>query len=171
MPHVGHFLESDVPQAAYLFNSPVHGRSLPPTRVTCVIDPSTVRCVQDDRVESVLSTMRPPFGVSGARNVFLETVKRGDDDDKHTTTVVLRLYEAFGGHARAKLHVAKHFDVKKAYLTNLLEEHVTEFNLAKGADAASETTEIPLEFHGFEVKTVKLVLKSGHHHHRDSKEK
>ena len=25
MPHVGHFLESDVPIAAYLFNSPLHG--------------------------------------------------------------------------------------------------------------------------------------------------
>lgn len=25
MPHQGHFLESDVPMAAYLFNSPLHG--------------------------------------------------------------------------------------------------------------------------------------------------
>lgn len=24
LPHVGHFLQSDVPQAAYLFNSPLH---------------------------------------------------------------------------------------------------------------------------------------------------
>ncbi|EIN03570.1 glycoside hydrolase family 38 protein [Punctularia strigosozonata HHB-11173 SS5] len=141
MPHIGHFLESDVPQAAYLFNAPIHSRY-----------------VQDERVESALATMRPPFGVSGAHNVFLETVKRGDDDDKHTTTVILRLYEAFGGHARAKLHIAKHFGVKQAYLTNLLEEHITEFNLTK-ADAMAETT-FPLEFHGFEVKTVKLVLES-----------
>lgn len=28
MPHKGHFLESDVPMAAYLFNSPLHGLSL-----------------------------------------------------------------------------------------------------------------------------------------------
>lgn len=27
MPHKGHFLESDVPQAAYLFNSPLHCQS------------------------------------------------------------------------------------------------------------------------------------------------
>jgi alpha-mannosidase len=50
------------------------------------------------------------FSVAGAPNVILETVKRGDDDDfnlnsKGGQTVVLRLYEAFGGHARASLNV------------------------------------------------------------------
>ena len=42
----------------------------------------------------------PPFSVSGAHNVFLETIKRGEDDDFKNgtnTTIVLRLYEAFGG--------------------------------------------------------------------------
>src|ERR1700729_3111451 len=28
MPHLGHFFESDVPVAAYIFNSPLHGRCL-----------------------------------------------------------------------------------------------------------------------------------------------
>lgn len=28
MPHEGHFLESDVPIAAYIFNSPLHGMIL-----------------------------------------------------------------------------------------------------------------------------------------------
>lgn len=50
------------------------------------------------------------FGVAGAPNVILETIKRGDDDDfsassKGEQTIVLRLYEAFGGHARASLNV------------------------------------------------------------------
>lgn len=27
LPHAGHFLQSDVPQAAYLFNSPLHCES------------------------------------------------------------------------------------------------------------------------------------------------
>ena len=31
LPHVGHFLESDVPIAAYLYNSPLH-RTLRPSR-------------------------------------------------------------------------------------------------------------------------------------------
>ena len=32
MPHQGHFLESDVPIAATLFNSPIHGET---ARVSC----------------------------------------------------------------------------------------------------------------------------------------
>ncbi len=28
MPHKGSFLESDVPVAAYLYNSPLHGKSI-----------------------------------------------------------------------------------------------------------------------------------------------
>jgi alpha-mannosidase len=48
------------------------------------------------------------FGVTGAPNVIMETIKRGDDDDfssKNEQTIVLRLYEAFGGHARGSLNV------------------------------------------------------------------
>jgi alpha-mannosidase len=29
LPHQGHFLESDVPMAGYLFNSPLHGWCFP----------------------------------------------------------------------------------------------------------------------------------------------
>ena len=32
LPHVGHFLESDVPIAAYIYNSPLH-RTLPSSQV------------------------------------------------------------------------------------------------------------------------------------------
>ena len=35
MPHQGSFLESDVPIAAYLFNSPLHGTFLRISRLTC----------------------------------------------------------------------------------------------------------------------------------------
>jgi alpha-mannosidase len=47
-----------------------------------------------------------PFRLSGdAKNVVLETVKRGEDDDPHShnKTIVLRLYERLGGHAKTKL--------------------------------------------------------------------
>lgn len=44
-----------------------------------------------------------PFSVS-APNVVLETVKRGEDDkDGKATTIILRLYEQYGGHANAVL--------------------------------------------------------------------
>jgi hypothetical protein len=42
-----------------------------------------------------------PFHVEGARNVIIDTVKRGEDDDFASAdapkTVIVRLYEAFGG--------------------------------------------------------------------------
>ena len=69
--------------------------------------------------------------MEGARNVFLETVKRGEydsfeeavnlDDKSVTTTVILRLYEAYGGHAQARLLISRHLPVLKASITNLLD--------------------------------------------------
>lgn len=45
-----------------------------------------------------------PFSVSGATNVVLETVKRGEDDKEgKDTTLILRLFEQYGGHANAVL--------------------------------------------------------------------
>ncbi|KAF5376659.1 hypothetical protein D9615_007835 [Tricholomella constricta] len=145
MPHEGHFLESDVPIAAYLYNSPLR-----------------VRCVPKDG-DALMSTLRSPFTVEGARNVFLETVKRGENDDhsdKSTeATVVLRLYEAFGGHAQAKLRIASHLAVSKAYVTNLLEDDDKELNIMRTDDPQGTAGYLKLDFRGFEVKTVKLVLR------------
>ncbi|KAH9970026.1 glycoside hydrolase family 38 protein [Lactifluus volemus] len=134
-PHRGHFLQSDVPVSAYLFNSPLHVPHM------------------------------PPFIVYGRScSVFLETFKRGDlDDAKGIRTVVLRLYEAYGGHASICLQVNMPQRVIAAYETNLLEDDV-------GADSLSlerttgEWGERPgeqmlrLVFRGFEVKTIKVVL-------------
>ncbi|KZV87865.1 glycoside hydrolase family 38 protein [Exidia glandulosa HHB12029] len=134
LPHEGHFLQSDVPTAGYIFNSPLH-----------------LRAVADNTVTFSVALTKTPFQVSGAPNVVLETIKRGDDDDRDgTTSVILRLYEAFGGHARAKLHVSDKIVVKKASLVNLLEDEQQELKLVDGA--------LALEFRGFQFQTVKLVL-------------
>ncbi|KAH9942858.1 glycosyl hydrolases family 38 N-terminal domain-containing protein [Amylocystis lapponica] len=138
MPHVGHFLQSDVPIAAYLFNSPLHVRFVP---------------------EAPLHTPKAPFLVEGASNVFIETVKRGLDDDFSTNasspTVVLRLYEAYGGHAQARLKIASRIPIAKVVTTNLLEDETAELKVFAEEDASSS---IKLDFHGFEVKTVKITL-------------
>jgi alpha-mannosidase len=85
-PHVGTFSESDVAQAAYAFNSPLNLR-LGSTFAAAAAKPSL-------------------FSVQGARNVVLETIKRGEDD-VHASgkgkTLILRLFEQYGGHAKAKL--------------------------------------------------------------------
>ena len=116
------------------------------------------------------ATRTVPFSVHGAHNVFLETAKRGDDDDfssatsPSTTTVVLRLYEAYGGHAQARLDIASDVHVVKAYLTNLLEDpndEMTVMHVAEDEKKGPSSSYLKLDFRGFEVKTVKLVIGSG----------
>ena len=117
--------------------------------------------------------MRPPypFSLRGAPNVFLETIKRGELDDftskaaGHPKTVILRLYEAFGGHARATLNIADHVSVRRAYVTNLLEDETETLRVMRADDEASDPSSggpavIHLHFHAFEVKTVKLEIES-----------
>ncbi|KAI6046633.1 glycoside hydrolase family 38 protein [Pisolithus marmoratus] len=146
MPHVGSFLESDVPRAAHLFNSPLHVRRIPLGVATA---------------EPLIR--RFPFSLHGASNVFLETVKRGEDDDFESRTaektVILRLYEAFGGHGRTELRIAHNIHVVAAYVTNLLEDTKAELALSRDVHGDGAST-LDLEFRGFEVKTVKLVLAS-----------
>ncbi|KAF9235409.1 glycoside hydrolase family 38 protein [Melanogaster broomeanus] len=145
MPHVGSFLESDVPMVAYIFNSSLHLRAVPQTAG-----------------ESQPLGTKSPISLEGSPNVFLETIKRGEDDDfaadGTTKTVVLRLYEAFGGHGTVELQIAPHLHVVNAYATNLLEDHNAELALAQDAGGPFR---LKLDFRGFEVKTVKLVLAGG----------
>ncbi|KAJ6546194.1 glycoside hydrolase family 38 protein [Mycena vulgaris] len=144
MPHKGHFLESDVPVAAYLFNSQLH-----------------IRALGAGASARALHSNHSPFTVSGAPNVFLETIKRGEDDTlkaSGATTVVLRLYEAFGGHAQAQLRIAAGLDVEAAYVTNLLEDVAEDVELTLLRPEGGRELGVDLTFRGFEVKTVKLVF-------------
>ena len=106
--------------------------------------------------------------VHGAHNVILETVKRGDDDDVSGSgpkTVVLRLYEAYGGHTTVRLLISTSLGIEKAIVTNLLEDDNGD-ELGFTATVEEETNRgyshyLKLSFRGFEVKTVKLTLGSG----------
>ena len=98
LPHRGSFAESDVPAVARMFNYPLHLRRRPSIALT---ESELMKSRGDDRHG------QGPFSVVGARNVVLDTVKRGEEDDfsarsKHET-VILRLYEAYGGAAKAKI--------------------------------------------------------------------
>ncbi len=118
--------------------------------------------------DTATATFKSPssFTVQGADNVFLETVKRGELDHfgsgalstKHSTSIVLRLYEAYGGHARATLKIAESIPVAKAYITNLLEDEEEELIVRDVAGGC----QVVLNFHAFEVKTVKLVIGTKH---------
>ena len=122
-----------------------------------------MRFVPETSLASSALGHRPPFQIHGAPNVILETVKRGDDDNFSESlgtspkTIILRVYEAFGGHANVRLRVSDLFPIAKVYETNLLEEELEEFEVdVEGANEVGFA--IKLDFHGFEVKTVKLVL-------------
>ncbi|WOO79172.1 Alpha-mannosidase [Vanrija pseudolonga] len=140
-PHLGTYTESDVTAVAIAFNAPPR--------------------VRLGTATSAVAAVSPPFSVTGAPNVFLETVKRGEDD-VHSAgkeqTVILRLWEQFGGHAKAKLNISG-LSVAKAEIVNILEDHVSDASIS--VNAAEDKTSIVIPFRGFEIKTVRLTLAPG----------
>lgn len=97
-PHQNHFLQSDVVREGYNFNSPL---------ITNVVPLS--------KVDAVKFAM-PKFHIEGAPNVVLDTIKKAEDSND----VILRLYECYGGHARAKLMSSR--IVSKIVKCNILED-------------------------------------------------
>lgn len=142
LPHATHFMQSDVPIAAQFFNSPLHVMYAP----------------ESGPLRLALPTVhKSPFSVEGAPNVVLETVKRGEDDTKKKLTrVVLRIFEAYGGHASATLRVASHLSIDRAYTTNLLEEKISA--LETSTHEATGDTLIKLDLHAFQILTVRLTI-------------
>jgi alpha-mannosidase len=124
-----------------------------------------VGCVPSGDSLSSIVPRAPPFLVHARHNnVFLETFKRGDlDDVKAVRTIVMRLYEAYGGHASIGLQINMPQRVVAAYETNLLEDDAGAKSLALET-TTGEWNERPgdtllrLMFRGFEVKTIKIVL-------------
>lgn len=102
---------------------------------------------------------KSPFSIEGADNVILETIKRGEDDPKKDLTrVVLRIFEAYGGHATATLRIANHLVIDRAYTTNLLEEKIASLDLVKHEDTGDTLITLPLR--GFQILTVRLTISS-----------
>lgn len=137
----------------------------------------SVRVIPNGGDSVMSSRLQSPFTLSGARNVILETVKRGEYDDYDASmtasesgpvTVVLRLYEAFGGHGKVRLNVARHLPIAKAFVTNLLEDEETELTVNRSVPPSNGNNgdeppgapgcSMSLDFRGFEVKTIKLVI-------------
>ncbi|KAJ1735830.1 Glycoside hydrolase, 38 vacuolar alpha mannosidase [Coemansia biformis] len=130
-PHKGSFNESSVVREAYQFNVPL---------VQLPVDVTTIDAVG----------IAPFFAVKDAPNVVIDTVKAAEDDAR---SVVIRLYESYGGHARATLTTS--LKVARAQLTNILEEHISGAGVTA---SAAGTSSIKLSFRPFEIVTVKLDL-------------
>ncbi|CAG8501332.1 3725_t:CDS:10, partial [Dentiscutata erythropus] len=120
-PHTGSFLESNVVREAFQFNVPL--------------------------LEFALSHgSKSYFTVDGAPNVILDTVKRAEDSDE----IVLRLYEAYGGHATAKLRSS--FSFEKLYETNILEDKQIKIDYHSTEGAI-------IKFKPFQFITLKATLR------------
>ncbi len=78
------------------------------------------------------------------RNIIIDTVKTAEDA---SGDVIVRLYESKNGYTPCKLDL--NFDVKKAYITNMLEENENEIEVNNNS--------ISLKFGAFEVITLRLV--------------
>lgn len=104
-----------------------------------------------------LPASKSPFTIEGAPNVILETIKRAEDDPKKKLTrVILRIYEAYGGHATATLRIANHLMIDRANICNLLERRSSALELVK--HEATGDTLITLPMRGFQILTVRLGI-------------
>ncbi|CAD6569406.1 MAG: Glycoside hydrolase, 38 vacuolar alpha mannosidase [Tremellales sp. Tagirdzhanova-0007] len=144
-PHAGTYTESDVAQVAYAFNAPMSLR------------------YSEEFFATALATTSP-FKVSGAPNVVLETIKRGEDDMFEMDgkrTIILRLFEQLGGHAKATLNISG-LTIKKAEIVNILEDPIEDLDVLSSSSEQdvnkSKDVQVSLDFRGFEVKTVRLTL-------------
>ncbi|OZJ02857.1 hypothetical protein BZG36_03218 [Bifiguratus adelaidae] len=99
-PHNGHFMQADVVRESYNFNIPLLAKIAP---------------------EDVLVNVKPVsyFKIEDAPNVILETIKKAEDSND----IILRLYEAYGGHAKARL--ISSLPVESVQLCNILEEDLS----------------------------------------------
>ena len=124
---------------------------------------AAVRYLVDDAQYKPGRLPKAPFSIHNAPNVILETIKRSDDEkfigkkEGESSVVILRLYEAFGGHAVAQLKIASDVTVSKASLTNLLEDELETLTVTKPTgDKPFSLVTVP--FRGFQVVTVKLAV-------------
>ncbi|KAJ2489478.1 Glycoside hydrolase, 38 vacuolar alpha mannosidase [Coemansia sp. RSA 2050] len=134
-PHTGMFNESDVVREAYHFN--VALSHLPV-----------------DLGATNLAALSSFFALDNAPNVVLDSVKAAEDD---THDVVVRLYEAYGGHARTILSTS--LNVGAAYTTNILEEKEADLEL-RPAVAPIQGQSVTLNFRPFQIVTVRFSANS-----------
>ncbi|KAJ2694514.1 Glycoside hydrolase, 38 vacuolar alpha mannosidase [Coemansia sp. IMI 209128] len=135
-PHAGSFNESNVVQEAYQFNVPLQ------------ILPYDMSALLGGGRELPLA--QPCFSISGARNVVLDTVKLAEDDGNN---FIVRMYEAYGGHARALLTTRLPADA--VHKVNILEERVDD-----GAELSwmSHSKTVEVVFKPFEIVTLKFTF-------------
>lgn len=156
-PHLSSLEHSDVVHAGRIFNAPLTV-ALPNDDV-CDIFGSGSRLVEGAPIcASASAPAAMPVRLDNpGGSVILDTVKRGEEDFEYhgkkasgRKTVVCRLYESLGNHAKAVLSCSS-LNIKQARLCNLLEDEIDGNLDVKGG-------KIILDLRPFQIVTVKLVL-------------
>ncbi|XP_038072171.1 alpha-mannosidase 2C1-like [Patiria miniata] len=128
MPHTGSFQESGVIQQAYNLNNPL------------VVFPGSL----PHQGGSYFKVDNPA--------VVIETVKKAEDNDN---VVVMRLYEAFGGQAKATIQSSLH--ISRAVRCNILEEP-TPNNALNGNEIKWVGRSVQLHLKPFQIVSLLLFL-------------
>lgn len=103
----------------------------------------------------------PYIQFEGPKNIIISAIKRGEDDAdvsvvdlpvREGQSVIVRLYDALGGHSAGK--IVTELPVKKATKVNLLEDDQEEMPL----ETTGSHTVIPVKVRAFEIATYRLQL-------------
>ena len=84
------------------------------------------------------------FACVDKSNIIIDTVKMAEDTDE----TVVRLYETWNNKSKCTLSFNR--EIKKAYVTNLIEEVENELDVKNG--------KVELDFNPFEIKTIKVTF-------------
>ena len=123
LPHLGDIKNGRVIEEAYALNQPVESLEISKTDGFLSDTYSLVTCESD--------------------TVIVEGVKRSECDDE----LIVRLYEAYNAHSKAKLTVPG--DYRAAYLCDLGENVIRELELRNGS--------VELDMKNFEIETIKFT--------------
>ncbi len=124
LPHFGSYNWSGVVQTAYALNASLKHAYLKKTMNADSITDRLVSC--DDR------------------NIVIESVKKAEDGN----AIIVRMYECHNARGIAELAISK--KTKKAFLCDLLENHLKPLNVENG--------HVAFDYKPFEIITIKLML-------------
>eukprot|EP00842_Homolaphlyctis_polyrhiza_P001002 jgi/Hompol1/1902/HPOL_004993-RA len=128
-PHSGSFHQSDAVRAGYEFNVPL-----------LVSKTATANSVA---TPSLFTVDQP--------NIVLDTIKIIEDARPGEKTLVLRIYEAYGGRGTVKIRSA--FPIWSAWISNILEEPKTKLAVS------NNDSEISVAFTPFKLVSILVTLK------------
>lgn len=102
------------------------------------------------------------FTLDGAPNLIIDCIKRGEDDEdlsrgelpkRKGRSVIVRIFDSLGGKSKGVLHWGD-IPVKKAWKTNVLEDHLEELKIGSFDHGKG----LEIELRAFEVATYRLQL-------------